>query len=169
MACAIAWLTCAGVAPAASRAARTALALVMRLPTTPTTTLVTVWLSGVPSPPRIAARDGHARVSPIVSPARSTGLIVSGDQAIRQAPLRSTRCTVVTGFQAPAFGRLKCSVTRMLTAFPEGAVRVRPAVKVACVTSRPANTAALTDAKSAGGRATWRRIAAQSPLPQAPR
>ena len=76
---------------------------------------------------------------------------------------------MVTGFQAPAWGRSKCSVTRTLAPFPEGAVVTGAAVKDACVTPSAANAAALTDAKSAGGAATWRRIFAQSPAPQAAR
>lgn len=52
----------------------------------------------------------------------------STDQAVRHAPVRSVRCTVVTGFQGPAAGRSKCSVTRALTACGEDAVVIRPAL-----------------------------------------
>lgn len=92
-------VTSAAVAPAASRSVRTALALVMRLPTTPTTMWVTVSVSGTPPAPRIAARGGHARSAASVSPWCSAGLIVAGDQATRHTPPRSARRTVVTGFQ----------------------------------------------------------------------
>ena len=141
----------------------------MRLPTTPAMTLVTVWVSGTPPAPRTGARDGHTRVTASVSPVPRAGLIVFGDQAIRHVPLRSVRRTVVTGFQVPAWGRSKCSVTRARAVFPEEAVMTRPAVKVARVTPRDANAAALTDLKSAGGAATWRRMAVQPPRPQAAR
>ena len=51
---------------------------------------------------------------------------------------------------------------------PEAAVVTAPAVKVARVMPSAVNAAALTAAKSAGGRATWRRMAVQSPLPTQP-
>ena len=141
----------------------------MRLPTTPATTRLAVRVSGAPRAPRTGARGGHARVTAIVSPARRAGLIVCGDQSMRHAPVRSVRCTVVTGFQAPAAGRSKCSVTRALTACGADAAVIRPAVKDARVTPSARNTAALTGAKSAGGAATRPRIAVQSPLLQAAR
>src|SRR6202020_2162095 len=97
------------------------------------------------------------------------GLIVFGDQTMRQVPLRSVRRTVVTGFQPPAWGSAKCSVTRALAVFPGAAVMTRPAVKDAPVTPSAANAAAFTDLKSAGGAATWCRAAVQSPRPQAAR
>ena len=130
---------------------------------------MTVWVSGTPPAPRTGARGGHTRVTPSVSPAPRAGLIVFGDQATRHVPLRSVRRTVVTGFQAPAWGRSKCSVTRARAVFPEEAVMTRPAVKVARVTPSAANAATLTDRKSAGGAATWWRMAVQSPRPQAAR
>ena len=75
----------------------------MRLPTTPTTTWLTVRVSGTPPAPSTGARGGHTRVTAIVSPAPREGLIVAGDQTTRHVPLRLARCTVVTGFQAPAW------------------------------------------------------------------
>src|SRR5262252_8651001 len=112
----------------------------MRLPTTPTTTWLTFLVSGAPPAPSTGARGGQTRVTAMVSPGPSDGLIVAGDQTTRQWPLRLARCTVVTGFQAPAWGRSKCSVTRALAVFPDEAVTAGPAVKDACVTPSALNT-----------------------------
>src|SRR5690349_23899746 len=141
----------------------------MRLPTMPTTSRSTVRVSGTPPAPRTGAREGHSRVTAIESPAPREGLIVAGDQTTRHVPLRLARCTVVTGSQAPAWGRSKCSVTRALAVFPDEATVVVRAVKDAWVTPSALNAAALTGTKLAGGPAVSFCIAVQSPLPQAVR
>ena len=163
----IALPACCVVAPAATRADVSDVGSLTRRPSTPIVTTRAWVVSGTPPAPVIAARAGQVVVTENSSPARSGGAIVAGDQLTSQCPELCTRCSVGWMVMVPRPASESRSVTGSWAVAP--LVVSVPALKVAMVTCRSVNAAALAGTKSAGGLATSRRMAAQSCLLQAAR
>src|SRR5215471_9450731 len=160
LACASAAATCGFVAPAATSAVVSDFGFLTRLPSSPTITTCACVVSGAPPAPRMGARAGQLVRSLSLSPARSCGAIVEGDQRSSQCPPRFTRSMVVLMLIWPIVPSVRCSVTACCAVSPS--CRIGPVLNEAAVTPRLAKAAWLTAVKSAGGLAVSRRIAAQS-------
>ena len=153
-------VTCAGVTPGASRSAPTSLAVLIRLPTTPTLTSACCVVSSAPPAPRIGARVGQSRTSSIWSPACSAGLIVAGAHATSQWPLWSVSLMVVRVVQSPAAGRANRATTSADAREPD--CLTRPADSCGALTPRFDSASALSASKSAGGSSACRLMATKS-------